>query len=514
MVFQNVLEAVGNTPLIRLNRMTGPEDAEVLVKYEGLNVGGSIKTRTALQMILAAEEAGILKPDSIIVEPTSGNQGIGLALVGAVKGYKVIIIMPDSVSRERRLLIRQYGAELILIHDEFNIGECMEKCIAKAQQMKEEDPRVFVPNQFENPENVQAHLLHTAKEILAQADGPIDGIGGIKFWGDKAFARSNDNKKLLCFDNYNLYAVLNKLGRGPGEYIYLSDFTYDEKENLIYIGNDSLICVYDAKTMDFIRKQFVTFDIQNLLNVGDKMLYYGFKIDESRKMNSMSNYNSTESVILTDRGEWDLSGKSTVLNEHSYYHRRIYGYPQVFYINPQNMSFCLPGYVNRIVTFNSDSITDVYRYRLESYDSKVLSKYKEEEAFQDVDPEEFSNEYMRLLINGPYLENTYNIIVDNGTISFRLDYYPKGVLGGDADLMYWVHNDAGTKVYKHLRIPGLLSDVAPTGCHDNRNVAIIENLGNEAIDKDAPMSPLAKQIIDELKKQNDDNPVLIEFRFK
>ena len=112
-----------------------------------------------------------------------------------------------------------------------------------------------------------------------KADGPIDGIGGIKFWGDKAFARSNDNKKLLCFDNYNLYAVLNKLGRGPGEYIYLSDFTYDEKENLIYIGNDSLICVYDAKTMDFIRKQFVTFDIQNLLNVGDKMLYYGFKID-------------------------------------------------------------------------------------------------------------------------------------------------------------------------------------------------------------------------------------------
>ena len=176
MVFQNVLEAVGNTPLIRLNRMTGPEDAEVLVKYEGLNVGGSIKTRTALQMILAAEEAGILKPDSIIVEPTSGNQGIGLALVGAVKGYKVIIIMPDSVSRERRLLIRQYGAELILIHDEFNIGECMEKCIAKAQQMKEEDPRVFVPNQFENPENVHAHLLHTAKEILAQADGPIDGF--------------------------------------------------------------------------------------------------------------------------------------------------------------------------------------------------------------------------------------------------------------------------------------------------------------------------------------------------
>ena len=98
MVFNTVLEAMGNTPLIRLNHMTGPEDAEVLVKYEGLNIGGSIKTRTALRMIEAAEEEGKLTRDSIIVEPTSGNQGIGLALVGAVKGYKVIIVMPDSVS--------------------------------------------------------------------------------------------------------------------------------------------------------------------------------------------------------------------------------------------------------------------------------------------------------------------------------------------------------------------------------------------------------------------------------
>ena len=176
MIFNNVLEAVGNTPLIRLNRMTGPADAEVLVKYEGLNIGGSIKTRTALRMIEAAEEAGILKPDSIIVEPTSGNQGIGLSLVGAVKGYKVIIIMPDSVSAERRLLIKQYGAELMLIHDEDNIGEAMEKCVAKAMEMKESDPRVFVPNQFENPENLNAHYQGTAKEILEQVDGPIDGF--------------------------------------------------------------------------------------------------------------------------------------------------------------------------------------------------------------------------------------------------------------------------------------------------------------------------------------------------
>ena len=135
MIYDNILAAIGQTPMIRLNHMTGPQDAEVLVKYEGMNIGGSIKTRTALRMIEAAEEAGILKPDSVIVEPTSGNQGIGLALVGAVKGYRVVIIMPDSVSEERRLLIRHYGAELKLIHDDNNIGECIDRCIQTAKQM-------------------------------------------------------------------------------------------------------------------------------------------------------------------------------------------------------------------------------------------------------------------------------------------------------------------------------------------------------------------------------------------
>ena len=106
MVCDTILEAMGNTPIIRLHHMTGPDDAEILVKFEGLNVGGSIKTRTAYNMIRDAEQKGLLAPDSVIVEPTSGNQGIGLALVGAVLGYKVIIIMPDSVSEERRKLVR------------------------------------------------------------------------------------------------------------------------------------------------------------------------------------------------------------------------------------------------------------------------------------------------------------------------------------------------------------------------------------------------------------------------
>ena len=176
MIYNNILEALGHTPLVRLQRMTGPEDAQVLVKYEGLNVGGSIKTRTALNMIDAAERAGIIGRDTIIVEPTSGNQGIGLALVGAVRGYKTVIIMPDSVSVERRKLIAHYGAELVLIHDEGNIGACIDKCIQTANDMAKADKRVYIPQQFSNPNNPLVHKHFTALEILQQVAGPIHGF--------------------------------------------------------------------------------------------------------------------------------------------------------------------------------------------------------------------------------------------------------------------------------------------------------------------------------------------------
>ncbi|HIQ59056.1 MAG TPA: cysteine synthase A [Candidatus Merdivicinus intestinavium] len=177
MIYENVLEAVGGTPLIRLNRMADPEGAQILVKFEGLNVGGSIKTRTALNMIDAAEAEGKISPErTVIVEPTSGNQGIGLALIGAVRGYRTVIVMPDSVSEERRKLVRHYGAEVILIHDAGNIGDCIEECQRTAQRMAEEDPRVFVPQQFRNPANTAAHRYHTALEILEQAACPIDGF--------------------------------------------------------------------------------------------------------------------------------------------------------------------------------------------------------------------------------------------------------------------------------------------------------------------------------------------------
>lgn len=176
MVYNNILEAIGHTPVIKLNKIVDEDSADILVKYEGLNIGGSIKTRTAYNMLLEAEKAGRINKDTIIVEPTSGNQGIGLALVGAVKGYKVKIIMPDSVSIERRKLIRAYGAEVITVHDDGDIGKCIQACLDMAMKMAQEDKNVYVPQQFENPDNPRVHKFHTALEMVEQVGVKIDGF--------------------------------------------------------------------------------------------------------------------------------------------------------------------------------------------------------------------------------------------------------------------------------------------------------------------------------------------------
>ena len=176
MIYDNVLEAMGRTPLVRLSKMAEPDAAQILVKYEGVNIGGSVKTRTAWQMIEEAEKRGDIGPGSIIVEPTSGNQGIGLALVCAVKGYQARIIMPDSVSEERRKLVRHYGADVVIIHDEGDIGKCIAECIETAERMAAEDPMVYVPQQFKNEDNLFAHKYHTALEIVEDTEGPIHGF--------------------------------------------------------------------------------------------------------------------------------------------------------------------------------------------------------------------------------------------------------------------------------------------------------------------------------------------------
>lgn len=181
MLCNNILDALGNTPLIKLNRLVEPGMADVYVKLESLNVGGSIKTRISAAMVLDAIERGELKPGGTIVEPTSGNQGIGLALVGAALGYKVKIVMPDSVSGERRKLCEAYGAEVVLVEDKGNIGECIEECLNTALAIKAADPEnVFVPQQFENKVNPRTHYEQTGREILADAPGTIHGfVSGI-----------------------------------------------------------------------------------------------------------------------------------------------------------------------------------------------------------------------------------------------------------------------------------------------------------------------------------------------
>ena len=224
MIYNDVLEAVGNTPLIRLNRMTGPDEAEVLVKFEAVNVGGSIKTRTAMNMIEAAEKKGLIHKDTIIVEPTSGNQGIGLALIGAVKGYKTVIIMPDSVSEERRKLVKNYGAQVILIHDAGNIGDCIAKCMETALSMAKEDPNVYVPQQFENEANSAAHREQTAKEILEQAGKPIHGFcsgigtGGTSTGIGEALKAANPDMEIWAIEPENA-AILS--GKEVGSHLQM-----------------------------------------------------------------------------------------------------------------------------------------------------------------------------------------------------------------------------------------------------------------------------------------------------
>jgi len=176
MVKNNVIETIGGTPHVRLNRLTGPNDAEVIAKLEYFNPGSSVKDRIAWYMIEEAEKAGLLKKDSIIVEPTSGNTGIGLAMVSAVKGYKLKLTMPETFSAERRKILKALGAELVLTEG----AKGMAGAIEKAEELAKQDPHVYIPQQFKNQSNVKAHMETTAQEILADVktfDAFVAGVG-------------------------------------------------------------------------------------------------------------------------------------------------------------------------------------------------------------------------------------------------------------------------------------------------------------------------------------------------
>lgn len=171
-VTQSVIGLIGQTPVVRLRKVVPEDAADVFVKLEWMNPGGSIKDRIALAMVEDAERAGLLKPGGIIVEPTSGNTGIGLAMVAASKGYHAILVMPDTMSVERRSLLRAYGADLVLTPG----VEGMRGAIAKAEEIVASDPKYFMPQQFDNPSNVRAHRDTTGPEIVRQMEGRLDAF--------------------------------------------------------------------------------------------------------------------------------------------------------------------------------------------------------------------------------------------------------------------------------------------------------------------------------------------------
>ena len=175
-IANDITELTGHTPLVRLRRVTDGAGAEVLAKLESFNPSASVKDRIGVAMIDAAEKAGLINPDTIIVEPTSGNTGIALAMVCAARGYRCVLTMPETMSRERRMLLRAYGAELILTPGPDGMGGA----IAKAEELAKSDSRYFMPQQFENPANPAIHRVTTAEEIWEDTDGKVDiFVGGV-----------------------------------------------------------------------------------------------------------------------------------------------------------------------------------------------------------------------------------------------------------------------------------------------------------------------------------------------
>ena len=207
-----ILDAVGNTPMVRLNKVTGHA---IFAKAEYLNPGGSVKDRVAKYLIEEAEQEGRLKKGSIIMEPSSGNTGIGIALVGVQKGYRVIIVMPENMSEERKKIIRAFGGELILTPAEGGI----DGAVKKTMELAAKDPAVYVPQQFENPKNPEAHYLSTGPEIWKQMDGEIDffvagvGSGGTLGGVGKYLKERKRQIKLIAVEPQNSAALL---GHEPG----------------------------------------------------------------------------------------------------------------------------------------------------------------------------------------------------------------------------------------------------------------------------------------------------------
>jgi cysteine synthase len=216
-VARSPLELIGHTPVVRLNRMPSPDDAEVWAKLENYNPGGSVKDRICLAMIQKAEQDGRIKPGDTIVEPTSGNTGIGLALVCAVKGYKLILTMPDTMSEERRSLLAAYGAQLVLTPD----TRGMHGAIAKAEELVCNNPCYFMPQQFKNPANPEIHRKTTAEEIWKDTDGQVDivvsgvGTGGTITGVGEVLKKRKPGVKMIAVEPVNSPVITQRRAGQP-----------------------------------------------------------------------------------------------------------------------------------------------------------------------------------------------------------------------------------------------------------------------------------------------------------
>jgi cysteine synthase len=247
-IAEDVTQLVGNTPLVRLRRVTEGAVADVVAKLEYFNPGGSVKDRIGVAMLDAAEEAGLIKPDTIILEPTSGNTGIALAMVAAARGYKLVLTMPDTMSIERRVLLRAYGAELVLTPGK----EGMPGAIAKAEELAKSDQRYFVPQQFENPANPAIHRATTAEEVWTQTDGKIDffisgvGTGGTITGVAQALKERKPDLKFIAVEP-SASPVLSGGQKGPhpiqgiGAGFIPPVLDEDLVDEIITVGNDDAL---------------------------------------------------------------------------------------------------------------------------------------------------------------------------------------------------------------------------------------------------------------------------------
>lgn len=253
MIANSIVDLIGNTPIVRLNRLAGPDSAEVYSKLEFFNPSGSVKDRAAMNMILDAEEKGLLKAGGTIIEPTSGNTGIGLAMVAAARGYKTIIIMPSTATLERTKLLKAYGAEVILTPGE----KLMTGCIEKAEELLKEIPGSYMPNQFSNQANPNIHKKTTALEILRQMDGKLDvfvatsGTGGTVSGTGQVLRQHLPDLKIYVVESKNSPVISGGkpgshkiVGTGPG-------FIPDTLDKNIY---DEVIQISDEDAIDTAKR--------------------------------------------------------------------------------------------------------------------------------------------------------------------------------------------------------------------------------------------------------------------